>query len=144
MRATVLGVAAAALLLAGCGGGGSGEVTRSASVVKADVSVDAELSWASCGPVTSSEPDTRPEGEFFADDAPSDGDLVPGTPVAAAFCTSYVGFGIAGGTDLLLSGSSLDALVFALDHAPQYDGSYDCVSIGGPSSRVVLPARKAS
>jgi hypothetical protein len=123
---------AAAFVLAGCGGGGSGEVGTSTSVAKADVDVDADLSWASCRPVSSSEPDTRPSADYFADEAPENGDLIPGEPVVAAFCTSPRG------TGLELSGSSLDGLVNGLNHAPRYDGDYDCTAQAGPSNLVVF------
>jgi hypothetical protein len=124
------------VVLAGCGGG-SGEVSQTAGVSKADVAVDTDLSWASCGPVSSSEPDKRPAGDFFSDDAPHEGELVPGSPVAAGWCAPYSDSPL-GGRDLELTGSSLDALVNALNHAPRYDGSYDCTSQGGASNRVVF------
>lgn len=122
------------LVLAGCG---AGEAATSTAVTKADVSVDTDLSWAACGPVGSAEPETRPGGDFFSDSAP-DGDLVPGEPVAAAVCASYMGGHVADGTDLELSGSSLDALVNALNHSPRYDGDATCTDQGGVSRRVVF------
>jgi hypothetical protein len=122
--------------LAACGG--SGEVQRSAAVARGDVTVGTDLSWASCEPVTSSEPDSRPGGGFFAGDAPDDGDLVPAGPVSAAFCTSSPMGQLAGGRDLELTGSSLDALVNALNHSPRYDGDVTCNDQGGASNRVVF------
>jgi hypothetical protein len=134
--ASLAGVLAAGLLLVGCGG--SDEVATTHSVAQRDVAVGVDVSWASCAPVSSSEPNSRPGRGFFSDDAPDDGELVPGQPVAAVLCASYPSTHVAGGTDLALTGSSLDGLVNALNHVPRYEGHYHCTSQAGTSRRVVF------